>query len=115
MFIRELGKKLNTGKIGAIAENKEKYFSFNVDVDVDVVADSHTDDSGEVEEKKIQLRFIDSFKFMASSLDSLTSNLVGVSGMVCNNCRGSFELPIDEYCIAHGKCKNCYSGYISIN
>ena len=28
-------------------------------------------------EKLIELRFIDSFKFMATSLDSLTRNLVG--------------------------------------
>ena len=57
LFFRELRKKFNTGKIGVIAENKEKYINF----DVDVVVDSHTDDSGEIEEKKIQLRFIDSF------------------------------------------------------
>ena len=31
LFIRELGKKFNKGKIGVIAENKEKYISFNVD------------------------------------------------------------------------------------
>ena len=75
LFIRKLGKKFNTGKIGAIAENKEKYISFNVDV----VVDSYTDDSGEVEEKKIQLKFINSFRFMASSLDSSMNNLVGVN------------------------------------
>ena len=32
LFIRELGKRFNTGKIDVIAENKEKYISFNVDV-----------------------------------------------------------------------------------
>ena len=42
----------------------------------------------------------------------LTNNLVGMSRMVCDNCRGSCELThIDEDYIAHGKCKNCYSGY----
>ena len=71
-FIKELGKKFDTGKIGVITENKEKYISFNVDV----VVDSYTDDSGEVKEKKSQNRFIDSMRFMASSLDSLTNNLV---------------------------------------
>ena len=68
MFIRELGKKFDTGKIGVTAENKEKYISFNVDV----VVDMYEDASGEIKEKKIQLRFIDSFRFMASSL---TNNL----------------------------------------
>ena len=49
---------------------------------------------------------------MASSLDSLTNDLVGVSGMVCDNCGGSCELTlIDEGYITHGKCRNCYSGY----
>ena len=35
LFIRELGNKFDKGKIGVIAENKEKYISFNVDVVVD--------------------------------------------------------------------------------
>ena len=96
------------GKIGVITENKEKYISFNVDV----IVNSYTDDSAEVKEKKIQLRFIDSFRFMTSSLDSLMNNLVGVSGMICDNCGRSCELThIDEDYITHGKCKNCYSGY----
>ena len=74
LFIRELGNKFDTSKIGVIAENK-KYISFTTDV----VADMYEDASGEVKEKKIQLRFIDCIRFMASSLDSLMSNLVGVS------------------------------------
>ena len=49
---------------------------------------------------------------MASSLDSSSSNLVGVSGMVCNECGGSCEFThVNENYIAHGKCRNCYSGY----
>ena len=34
------------------------------------------DKNGEEKDKLIELRFIDSFKFMSSSLDSLTKNLV---------------------------------------
>ena len=49
---------------------------------------------------------------MASSLDSLSSNLVGVSKMVCNECEDSYEIThMDEDYVVHGKCKNCYSGY----
>ena len=59
-----------------IAENKEKYISFNIDV----VVDSHTN-TGVVELKTIQLRFINSFRFVASSLDSLTNNLVKDNGV----------------------------------
>ena len=69
LFIRELGKE--TTKTGVIAENKEKYISFTTDVMVD-----EYQDKGKTKEKKIQLRFINRFGFMASSLDSLTSNLV---------------------------------------
>ena len=73
LFIRELGKKFDTDKIGVIAGSKEKYSGFKVDV----VIDSYMDGLGEVKEKKIQLRLIDNIRFMASSLDSLTNNLVG--------------------------------------
>ena len=54
-----------------ITENKEKYISFTTGVMVD-----EYQDRGKTKEKKIQLRFIISFRFMASSLDSLTGNLV---------------------------------------
>ena len=39
-------------------------------------------------------------------------NLVGVNGMVCNVCGESCEFThVEKYNIAHGKCRNCYSGY----
>ena len=65
LFIRQLGEKFQADDIGVIAENKETYISFNVKIDVQL-------DSKPV---KIELRFIDSFRFMASSLDSLAKNL----------------------------------------
>ena len=57
-----LGK--TQGKIKCIPNNKEKYISFSKDIVVD-------------KEKKVmhELRFLDSCKFMASSLDKLSSNL----------------------------------------
>ena len=71
LFIKELGK--HSKDIEVIAKNKEDYITFLVKV----VADKYQDKNGDERDKFIKLRFIDSFKFMASSLDSLMSNLVG--------------------------------------
>ena len=40
-----------------------------------VEVDKYIDKDGEEHSKEIELRFIDSFKFMSSSLDSLVNNL----------------------------------------
>ena len=58
-------------KMGVIAKNKEDYITFLINVEVD----KYTDKDGEEHSKEIELRFIDSFKFMSSSLDSLINNL----------------------------------------
>ena len=68
LFIKEMGK--HTNDIGVIAKNKEDYITFSVNVAVD----RYTDKNGDERDRFIELRFIDSFKFMASSLDSLMSN-----------------------------------------
>ena len=70
LFIRELGA--HTSDMEVIAKNKEDYISFSIKVPVD----SYIDKNGEEKDKLIELRFIDSFKFISSSLDSLTKNLV---------------------------------------
>ena len=69
LFIRELAKY--TTDIGVIAKNIEDYISFSIKVEVG----SYKDKNGEEKLKEIELRFIDSFKFMSSSLDSLVNNL----------------------------------------
>ena len=70
LFIKELGK--NSRDMEVIAKNEEDYISFSVDMSVD----KYVDKEGNEKKKLIELRFIDSFKFMSSSLDSLTKNLV---------------------------------------
>ena len=70
MFIKELA---NCGsRMGVIAKNKEDYITFSISVEVD----KYIDKNSEEKSKEIELRFIDSFKFMSSSLDSLVNNLV---------------------------------------
>ena len=74
LFIRELAASVPGGaKMGVIAKNKEDYITFSIKVAVD----KYVDKNGVEKDKEIELRFIDSFKFMSSSLDSLTTNLVG--------------------------------------
>ena len=69
MFIKELA---NCGsKMGVIAKNKEDYITFSISVEVN----KYIDKNGEEKSKEVELRFIDSFKFMSSSLDSLINNL----------------------------------------
>ena len=70
LFIRELGG--HTSDMEVITKNKEDYISFSIKVPVD----SYIDKNGEEKDKVIELRFVDSFKFMSPSLDSLTKNLV---------------------------------------
>ena len=69
LFIRELAKY--TKDIGVIAKNVEDYISFPIKVEVD----KYVDKNGEEKFKEIDLRFIDSFKFMSSRLDSLSGSL----------------------------------------
>ena len=71
LFIKELATSTNGAKIGVIAKNKEDYISFSIKVEVD----RYIDKNGIEKSKEIELRFIDSFKFMSSSLDSLVNNL----------------------------------------
>ena len=79
LFIKELGKKFDSGSVGMITENKEKYISFNINIYVD----EYKTPSGETKQIKRPLRFMDSIRFMLSKLDLLSRNLVGVNGMVC--------------------------------
>ena len=70
LFIKELQKK--SENIEVIAKNKEDYISFSTKV----VVNKYLDFEGNKRGKGIEIRFIDSFKFMTSSLDSLVKNLV---------------------------------------
>ena len=69
LFIKNLG--FSEGNIDCIPNNEEKYISFTRNIQVG----SYTSKKGENKPLHHQIRFIDSFKFMAASLDSLVDNL----------------------------------------
>ena len=69
MFIKELAGCGSS--MGVIAKNTKDYISFSVSVEVG----KYIDKNSQEKPKEIDLRFIDSIKFMSSSLDSLVNNL----------------------------------------
>lgn len=69
LFIKEL---INHGdKVEVLAQTKEKYISFTKYLHVH----DYVNKRGEVRKKYLQLRFIDSFKFLSTSLQNLGENL----------------------------------------
>ena len=69
LFVKNIGK--TEGNIKCIPNNEEKYLSFSKDI----VVGEYINKKGKKVEVKHEIRFIDSFKFMASSLASLVENL----------------------------------------
>jgi len=70
LFVKKLREELGE-KINCIPCNEEKYISFSRDV----VVDNFKNEEGKEVFVKRELRFIDSFRFMPSSLDALSKNL----------------------------------------
>ena len=69
LFIKNLG--FTDGTIDCIPNNEEKYISFTKNT----MTGSYTDKEGKTKPIKHKIRFIDSFKFMSTSLESLVNNL----------------------------------------
>ena len=77
LFVKHLG--YSEGDISCIANNDEKYISFSKQITVDAYKKDAITDDGDIYsvEKPIQhtIRFIDSFRFMSTSLSKLVNNL----------------------------------------
>ena len=69
LFIKNFG--FTAGNIDCIPNNEERYISFTKNIEVG----SYMNSKGENKSKYHKIRFIDSFKFMAESLDDLVNNL----------------------------------------
>ena len=63
LFIKELGRRFYKNDFEVIAESKEKYISFNIKINVKLAGVKYKDVTQV--HKNIQLRFIDSCRFMA--------------------------------------------------
>lgn len=82
LFIKKIGGTEN--KINVIPCNEEKYISFSKEV----LVDKFVNKEGKEVEVKRELRFIDSFRFMPSSLGALAKNLRGDQ---CRNLKSRYS------------------------
>ena len=73
LFIRNL--RVTDGDIKCIPKSEEKYISFTKEIVVDTIMIENGKDSETPKDITRQLSFVDSFKFMSSSLRKLADNL----------------------------------------
>ena len=71
LFIKQLAKV--SGDLSTIPSTEEKYISFSKSITVDQY---YSKNMGKLLPKKFEIRFIDSFKFLSTSLADLVKNLV---------------------------------------
>ena len=69
LFIKELAE--NDAELDVIAQNKERYISFTKNI----LVKSNQDQTDNQKKVFLKMRFLDSYRFMASSLDELGINL----------------------------------------
>ena len=86
LFIKSLGK--TKGEIDRIPVNEENYISFTKRIAVD----EYKDKKGEQKTVTREIRFIDSFKFMASKLSDLVENLPKESFKNITTCYSNEQL-----------------------
>ena len=113
LIIKELAEKFK-GNIDCLGENTEKYITFSVPLEK------------EIKNNKLvtyKLRFIDSSRFMSTSLASLVDNLSKVGNTNCKKCMERHKIISQYQYIKHKnnkliyKCKQCdklYSKPISV-
>ena len=102
-IIKELAKEFE-GNFECLGENTEKYITFSVPI------------KKKIENKNMEItykiKFIDSFRFMATSLSNLVDNLTeGIRSDKCINCKSdiSYMKVMDETLIF--RCFNCKKNY----
>ena len=72
LFIKKLGSPDEKENMDCIPNNEEKYISFSKNIKVGEYKDKMT---GELRDKTFKIRFLDSFKFLPTSLGTSVNNL----------------------------------------
>ena len=94
-IIKELANKFE-GQFECLGENTEKYKTFSVPVEKEV-ANIDKDGNENVVTISYKIKFIDSARFMASSLSNLADNLAeGIHKIKCKDCDCFLEYESDK-------------------
>ena len=74
-----------------MGENTEKYITFSVPIKKEITK-IDKDDNDKITKISYKIKFIDSFRFMSSSLSSLVDNLSeGLHGDKCTDCKSCLD------------------------
>ena len=107
LFIKKLASSI-PGDLKCIPSNEEKYISFSKEIKVGEFIGK----DGKPHDVKRELRFIDSYKFMGSSLKDLTDNLVKdlcheCSRLDAKTCKADCLDRKGDKCKCKANCKEC--------
>ena len=88
--IKELAKE-SKGQFECLGEYTEKYITFSVPIKKQI-AKTDKDGNDKIVDISYKIRFIDSFRFMSSSLSNLVDNLPkGLHNEKCTNCKSCLD------------------------
>ena len=109
-IIKDLAEEFE-GEFECLGENAEKYITFSVPIKKEITK-KDKNGNGKIVKISCKIKFIDSFRFMSSSLSSLVDNLsVGFHGDKCIDCKSCLDYMItkDEQLIFG--CFECKKNY----
>ena len=106
-IINALAKEFKGYSIDCLGENTEKYISFKVPL-------KKTNMNGKLVTYK--LKFIDSMRFMNTSISNPTDNLSEINKQECKRCKENCKYIIHKNDVLIYKCKKCHTrSYKSID
>ena len=89
-IIKELAKE-SEGKFDCLGENTEKYITFSVPIKKEI-RKRDKDGNDKIIKISYKIKFIDSFRFMSTSLSNLASNLSeGLHNDRCIDCKSCLD------------------------
>ena len=110
IIMKELAEEFE-GEFGCLGENMEKYIYFPVPIKKEI-AKIDKDDNDKITIILYKIKFIDSFRFMSTSLSSLDDNLSdGLHGYKCADCGSFLDYMITKDDKLFFRCFECKKNY----